>query len=253
MAENHLTGQVIGVACDGTGYGSDGAIWGGEVLACDYATFDRQFHVRYVPMAGGDMAARQPWRMAVAWLHEAGLSWERQPPPGFGVIQQMIAKSVQTVLTSSCGRLFDAVSAILGVCLDNRYEAEAAMELESISGDDARPYGFDLEESEIDLRQTIRDIVASQRSGDSVSTIASRFHSTMAAAITAACRKVRKASGGLNRVCLSGGSFQNRRLLEGTADQLGAAGFEVYLHAEIPPNDGGISLGQAVIADAYLD
>ena len=171
-------------------------------------------------------------------------------------VEQMIERRVQTVETSSCGRLFDAVSAILGVCLENRYEAEAAMELEACAaGVDGQgmpgPFGFDLCGGEIDLRQTVRDLVAGQRKGKSVASMAARFHSTLARAITEACRRAR-ATDGLDRVCLSGGSFQNMRLLEATIGELERSGFAVYWHAEIPPNDGGLALGQAVIASAAL-
>ncbi len=167
----------------------------------------------------------------------------------------MIERRVQTVETSSCGRLFDAVSAILGVCLENRYEAEAAMELEACAADGGPgmpgPFGFDLCGGEIDLRQAIRELVAARASGESVATLAARFHSTLARAIAEACLHVR-ASDGLDRVCLSGGSFQNMRLLEAAIAELARAGFAVYWHAEVPPNDGGIALGQAVIASAAL-
>ncbi len=137
MAEQRLSGRVIGVAFDGTGYGTDGAIWGGEVLACDYQGFERRWHLRYVPLAGGDAGAREPWRAALAYLRDAGLRAGDAPvleavdERRLRAVEQMIERRVQTVETSSCGRLFDAVSAILGVCLENRYEAEAAMELEA--------------------------------------------------------------------------------------------------------------------------
>ena len=137
MAEHRLEGPVIGVAFDGTGYGTDGAIWGGEVMVCDAADFERRYHLRYVPLAGGDAGAREPWRPALAYLADAGLdlgaapALERVNERRLRIVRQMIAGGVQTVPTSSCGRLFDAVSAILDICFENRYEAEAAMELEA--------------------------------------------------------------------------------------------------------------------------
>ena len=246
MAEHHLTGKVIGVAFDGTGYGNDGAVWGGEVLVADYSAFDRRYHLRYVPMAGGDAAVREPWRMAIAYLRDAGIDAPLGvPEKRRRVVETMLERNIQTVPTSSCGRLFDAVSAILGICLESRYEAQAAIELESAAGDDDAPaFGFELRDGEIDLRQCIRELVKSPNA-------AARFHQTVADAIVAVCRDIRKGEG-LSRVCLSGGSFQNVRLLESTLRGLERAGFETFWQSEIPPNDGGLALGQAVIANALL-
>ena len=281
MAEHRLEGRVIGVAFDGTGYGTDGAIWGAEVLVCDYQAFERRWHLRYVPLAGGDAGAREPWRAALAYLQDAGLKAGDAPAlqaveeRRLRVVEQMIARRVQTVETSSCGRLFDAVSAILGVCWENRYEAEAAMELEGACGGwQAEPpaphgwkrapagrianppqaaslphLGFELRDGEIDLRQAIRDLVAERNGGETVASLSGRFHATLARAIREACLRVRE-SDGLKRVCLSGGSFQNVLLLEAAIRELEQAGFEVYWHSEVPPNDGGLALGQALIASA---
>jgi hydrogenase maturation protein HypF len=260
MAEHRLEGPVIGVAFDGTGYGTDGAIWGGEVLVCDAADFERRYHLRYVPLAGGDAGAREPWRPALAYLEDAGLdlcaasALERVNERRLRIVRQMIAGRVQTVPTSSCGRLFDAVSAILDICLENRYEAEAAMELEAAACSappDLGSFGFDLSHEEIDLRQTIRDITNAVRNGEPIAVISAKFHNTLARAIDAACRAVRAADG-IRIVCLSGGSFQNMRLLEETSAVLESSGFEVFFPLEIPSNDGGLSLGQAVIANARL-
>jgi hydrogenase maturation protein HypF len=259
MAEHKLDGKIIGVSFDGTGYGADGAIWGGEVLVCDYAAFERRFHLRYVPLAGGDAGVREPWRAALAYLRDAGLDPADAPALAgvderrMRVVAAMIERGFQTVNTSSCGRLFDAVSAMLGVCLESRYEAEAAMELEAIAGDeDGRELGFELSGGEIDLRPTIRALAAGLPRGESVSGLAARFHHTLARAIVAAADQVRR-SDRLRRVCLSGGSFQNVRLLEATVAGLERAGFEVYWQSEVPPNDGGLSLGQAMIACAALE
>jgi hydrogenase maturation protein HypF len=257
MAEHRLAGRVIGVAFDGTGYGADGAIWGGEVLVCEYARFERRYHLRYVPLAGGDAGAREPWRSALAYLGDAGLTMDDAPALEAidgrrrRVVERMIDRGVQTVATSSCGRLFDAVSALLGVCLENRYEAEAAMELEAAAYGEGPVFGFDLHADEIDLRQTIRELVAAQRDGEPLARLSARFHETVASAIVEACVRVRL-SDGLERVCLSGGSFQNVRLLEATTARLERAGFQVYWQAEIPPNDGGLALGQAAIAAAVV-
>jgi len=260
MAEHRLTGPVIGVAFDGTGYGTDGAIWGGEVLVCGAANFERRYHLRYVPLAGGDAGAREPWRPALAYLEDAGLSLSTAPAlegvdeRRLRLVRQMIAGRVQTVRTSSCGRLFDAVSAILGICLENRYEAEAAMELEAAAysaAADTATFGFDLNQDEIDLRQTIRDVACAVQNGEPVAEISARFHRTLARAIDAACRAVRAADG-IRMVCLSGGTFQNMRLLEETVAILQLSGFEVFFPCEVPANDGGLSLGQALIANARI-
>jgi hydrogenase maturation protein HypF len=163
----------------------------------------------------------------------------------------MLERRFGTVDTSSCGRLFDAVAALLGVCLENRYEAEAAMELEALAEGAGDPFGFDLAGEEIDLRQTIRELVVARRNGAAPANLAARFHATLAQAIGAACVRVRSGEK-LNRVCLSGGSFQNMRLLEETVSRLERAGFEVFWQSAIPPNDGGLSLGQAVVARALV-
>ena len=260
MAEHRLEGPVIGVAFDGTGYGTDGAIWGGEVMVCDAADFERRYHLRYVPLAGGDAGAREPWRPALAYLQDAGLdlgaapALERVNERRLRIVRQMIAGGVQTVPTSSCGRLFDAVSAILDICFENRYEAEAAMELEAAACSTAPglgSFGFDLSHDEIDLRQTFRDITTAVRNREPIPAISAKFHSTLARAIDAACRAVRAADG-IRIVCLSGGSFQNMRLLEETLAVLEGSGFEVFFPLEVPSNDGGLSLGQAVIANARI-
>jgi len=255
MAERRLAGKVIGVAFDGTGYGTDGAIWGGEVLLCDYAEFERRYHLRYVPMAGGDAAVREPWRVALAYLRDCGL--QAADAPALTVVPEkrrlavetMLERRVQTVNTSSCGRLFDAVSALLGVCLENCYEAQAAVELEAMAFDGAPAFGFDFGGNEIDLRECIRELVSAKGKGQPVSLLSARFHQTVANAIIAACEKLR-ASEGLTRVCLSGGSFQNVTLLEATVGGLERAGFETFWQSKIPGNDGGLSLGQAAIANA---
>ena len=249
MAENGLHEKVIGVALDGTGYGTDGKIWGGEILVCDYKSFERRFHFRYIPLAGGDTAIRQPWRPALAYLRDAGLPMtpplESVPEAARRTVAQMIERQINTVDTSSCGRLFDAVSAILGICLESTYEGQAAIELETAAAPGlAGAYSFDLDGVTIDFRETIRALVKDAANPGLAS---ARFHNTVAAAIVEACRRLAR-SDGLSQVCLSGGTFQNFYLLTRTVAALRAAGFTVFLHAKVPPNDGGIALGQAVIA-----
>jgi hydrogenase maturation protein HypF len=252
MAENHLEGDVIGVAFDGTGYGPDGAIWGGEFLVAGYAGFERRGHLKYVPLAGGDAAIREPWRAALAYCRETPPGLHTVPEERIRVVRRMIETGVNTVPTSSCGRLFDAVASIVGLRQQVTFEGQAAIELETIAGDPGlAAYPFDLTEAqtwEIDFRPAIERIVASE---EPQSTISARFHNTVAEAIAETCRRIARETG-LRRVCLSGGTFQNVRLLSRTLALLRAADFEVFLHAEVPPNDGGIALGQAAIAAARM-
>jgi hydrogenase maturation protein HypF len=259
MADNGIDGKVIGVALDGTGYGTDGQIWGGEFLACDFEEFERYGHFVYVPLAGGDNAVRQPWRSALAYLDLAFGDetasfrlplFEAIPPSQIAFVRAMISGRVQTVQSSSCGRLFDAVASILGVRQETTYEGQAAMELEAVAGRAEGSYAFDIIDGhpfQIDLRGAIRLIAEDFLRGVAVPQISARFHRTMAQVVVAGCEMIR-ASAGLNRICLSGGTFQNLRLLEHSLAGLRERGFETFIHRRVPPNDGGLSLGQAVIA-----
>jgi hydrogenase maturation protein HypF len=251
MAENGLREKVIGVALDGTGYGTDGLIWGGEFLVCDYAGFERRFHFRYVPLPGGDTAIRQPWRSALSYLRDSGLagapSLEAVPDAQRRVVEDMLVGRVNTVDTSSCGRLFDAVSAILGIRLETTYEGQAAIELEAVAAPGiTEPYPYSIDAGIIDYRETIRAIA---RDDSPREVRSARFHNTVSAAIAEACRRMHQRDR-LTDVCLSGGTFQNAYLLSRTAQLLRAAGFRVFMHSAVPPNDGGLSLGQAVIASS---
>ena len=261
MAENGLRGKVIGVALDGTGYGTDGQIWGGEFLVADYGGFERRAHLRYVPLAGGDAAVRQPWRPALAYLADTfGAAaeipelaiWRDVPEKQRKVVRGMIAHGVNTIGTSSCGRLFDAVASIVGLRQEINFEGQAAIELEAIAADGvADSYPFALDSDMLDFRPAIVRIVAEVRAGTPAPEIAARFHNTVAEAIVEVCRRLR-AEEKLNRVCLSGGTFQNMKLLARTLAGLRRLDFEVFTHAQVPPNDGGIALGQAVIAAEIL-
>jgi hydrogenase maturation protein HypF len=263
MADNGLDGRVIGVAFDGTGYGTDGKIWGGEFLVCDLAGFERRAHLRYVPLPGGDHAVRQPWRSALAYLEAAfGSGAASLPLPLFSevapkqiaFVNTMIARRIQVIETSSCGRLFDAVASILGVRQEVTYEGQAAMELEAVASVDSAVYPFEFsggEPFEIDLRGMIRALVNDVLRNMQKSTISARFHGTLAQIIVDSCVRIRE-SDELHRVCLSGGTFQNLRLLEHSLAGLRDRGFEVFIHRRVPPNDGGLSLGQAVIANQRL-
>ena len=264
MAENHLRGKVIGVAFDGTGYGSDGKIWGGEFLVADFAGFERRAHLRYVPMAGGDAAVRQPWRMALSYVRDTFGSGSA--PPGLRFLQSipekqvdlvdaMLLRGINSVETSSCGRLFDAVASLINLRQEVNFEGQAAIELEMIAQANLEQrYPFNVDEGEpaqVDMRPMIENIVEDLSRSKPAGHIAACFHNTVAAAIVEVCRSIRQRDQ-LKRVCLSGGTFQNMYLLRRAVEGLRRDGFEVYLHALVPPNDGGISLGQAVIANEVL-
>jgi hydrogenase maturation protein HypF len=264
MAENGIAGKVIGVAFDGTGFGTDGKIWGGEFLAADFAGFERRAHFRYVPLAGGDAAVREPWRLGLSYLMDtygAGAEsldlplWRQVPAKKTATVRAMIERGINTVETSACGRLFDAVASIAGLRHEVNFEAQAAIQLEAIavSGLEEQ-YPFEISESDvwqIDMRPAIENIVRDVLRGRPVGHIAALFHNTLAAIVVEVCRRLGAAER-LRRVCLSGGTFQNVYLLERTVAGLRSSGFEVFLHSKVPPNDGGISLGQAVIANAML-
>ncbi|HUB77426.1 MAG TPA: carbamoyltransferase HypF [Bryobacteraceae bacterium] len=254
MAENGLDGEVIGVAFDGTGYGTDGAVWGGEFLVAGYGAFQRRAHLRYVPLAGGDAAVRQPWRPALAYLMDAfgpDVPFDAAPAAHVRVVRRMIATGVNAVPTSSCGRLFDAVASIAGLRQEVNFEGQAAIELEMSAEDGCEeryPFGIDGNGPwELDFRATIESIVHDVHAGAARGRMAAKFHNTVAEAAVEVCRRIAMESK-LRRVCLSGGTFQNVRLLTAAVAGLRANGLEVFLHAQVPPNDGGIALGQAAIA-----
>jgi hydrogenase maturation protein HypF len=262
MAENHLEGRVIGFALDGTGYGTDGRIWGGEVLLADYLDFERAAHLAYVPLPGGAAAIREPWRMAVSHLWASfGPDLLKLPIPFFRQIPQtrvltvlqMMERQVNSPLTSSCGRLFDAVAALINLRHEVNYEAQAAVELEMCQDEAVagQPYPFGLSEAgdllQIDSRPLFRAIVDDLLRGATAGEISRRFHDGLVEALAGIARILRKRTS-LNTVCLSGGTFQNASLANGLEHQLQSEGFEVYTHSQVPPGDGGISLGQAVVA-----
>jgi hydrogenase maturation protein HypF len=263
MADNGIDGAVIGVALDGTGFGTDGKIWGGEFLVCDFLNFERRGHLRYVPLAGGDRAVRQPWGSALAYLRDAfgnrALSlalpmFSEVPAKHVRAVDSMIVKRIQTVETSSCGRLFDAVSSLIGIRHETSYEGQAAIELEVAATTASGAYPFDIgagEPFQIDMRPAIEAIAGDFIGGAAAGEISARFHFTMAKVIVECCERVR-ATNGLRRVCLSGGTFQNLRLLGHAVTELRAAGFEVFIHRRVPTNDGGLALGQAVIASQIV-
>jgi hydrogenase maturation protein HypF len=261
MAENHLEGKVIGIALDGTGYGTDGKIWGGEVLLADYDGFRRAAHLAYVPMPGGAAAIQEPWRMAVSYLHQhfGGAFLDLRIPfveqldrQRVGVLLRMIERGVNSPLTSSCGRLFDAVAALVGIRQQVTYEAQAAIELEmAITGDGDIAYPFVLvpegEGWAIDTRPMFEALVDDLRRGVPAGTVSRRFHDGLAETLTGLAERLRQRTN-IDRVCLSGGTFQNAYLHDRLRGRLEAAGFGVYSQVEVPAGDGGLSLGQALVA-----
>jgi hydrogenase maturation protein HypF len=250
---------VIGVAFDGTGYGEDGAIWGGEFLLTEYANFRRAYHLTYVPMPGGDSAVREPWRLALAWLRQAELEWDGDLAPvrvssdeARHALRRMLSIKLNTPQTSSMGRLFDAVSSLADVRQRINYEAQAAIELEAaVDPDEESAYAFELREAEIDPLPVIQAIVADVRAGVQKGRIAARFHLAVAQMVDHVCRLLQEREG-IGAVVLSGGVWQNQVLLSHTMRLLDQSGLQVYLHRRVPTNDGGIALGQAAIAAHHL-
>src|SRR5581483_2101881 len=258
LADNGADGPVIGVAFDGTGYGTDGTIWGGEFLIADFGDFERAGHLEPIPLPGGTAAIREPWRMAAVYLDAA---FGGAPPDGLDVIARnvdrwpavlaMARKNINSPVTSSAGRLFDALAALLGVRDTINYEGQAAVELEQHATTDEVGFYRAGVSSHRTFRVTGVDLVRAAAddllAGVPREVVAARFHHGVAAAIEAGCVLARARSG-LGTVALSGGVFQNLLLLRETERRLAACGFTVLTHSRVPCNDGGISLGQAVVA-----
>ena len=269
MTEHGLTEPVIGVAFDGTGFGTDGTIWGGEFLLADYRRFRRAAHLRPVAMPGGDQAIREPWRMAAAHLLDAGCDCGRLvlrvAAAELRTIEMMINRRFNSPLTSSVGRLFDAVAVLAGICERVRYEGQAAMQLEWLATESEAhgEYPFtileepadNLQENSsgtmlvVDTRPLIRAVAHDAQRSVQASLIARQFHSTVASIVVNVCRRLRIESR-LNAVVLSGGVFMNALLTCDLDKLLADDGFRVYRHCRVPPNDGGLSLGQLAVGAA---
>ena len=266
MVDNKVENPVIGVALDGTGYGSDGRIWGGEFLVADYKGFQRMGHLEYLPLPGGAAAIKRPYRTAIGYLLK--LLGEDSISPKLAFLKQVDAVEIELIkrqiraglnspLNSSLGRLFDAVSAMLGIRDKIDYEGQAAVELEMAAydaadkvGNDSYPYSVIERDGTniIQLKELLSAIVGDLYQGVSKATISARFHNTVARMICEMCQLIAKGTG-INQVALSGGVFQNQLLLRKVVPLLESAGFSVLTHKQVPCNDGGISLGQAVIAN----
>jgi len=265
MVENNVAESVIGVAFDGTGYGTDGTIWGGEFLVADWRSFKRVGHLEYVPLPGGAVAIKKPYRMALSYLYTLlgeGFSMEGLPLSEVSlaeldIIKQQLERGINSPLTSSAGRLFDAVSALAGVRGVIDYEAQAAIELEMLAPDEAgdlerASYPFTIAEQEgvrvVKLGELFESLVQDVKNQVQVDIISFKFHNTVAQMVADMCKLIAGETG-INKVVLSGGVFQNRLLLKLTASALQKEGFSVLTHRLVPCNDGGISLGQAVVAN----
>jgi len=261
MAEHGLPPgtTVVGIALDGTGYGGDGAIWGGEMLLASYREYERLAHLSYVPLAGGDAAVTRGYRMALAHLHAAGVPWQADlpcvtacPQAEARVMAHQLATGLGTVPTSSAGRLFDAVASILGICHESGFEAQAAMALEAAAARCqtwAIGYPLPALDGVWDCGSLVRAVVADLRSGAAVPVIAARFHTGLAGGIAAAA-VTEAARAGVDTVALSGGVFANRLLTTITVTALREAGLRVLRHRLVPANDGGLALGQVAVAAA---
>ena len=256
MAEHQLDEKVIGISLDGTGYGTDGNSWGSEFLVCDLNDFTRITHFDYVQLPGGDMATEEPWRMAVAYIYKVygknffdlDLPFLKQiGTEKIRLIVQMIDKKINCPLTSGAGRLFDSVASMLDLVQVASFQAEGPMRLESIVKHNFKEsYPFSLSKT-ICFDATIRGIVEDVVQGIDRATIATKFHNTIISSIFETAKSIRDTES-INKVVLSGGVFQNKYLLEGTIKILSENNFEVYSHATVPTNDGGIALGQLAVA-----
>jgi hydrogenase maturation protein HypF len=258
MADNKLADRkLIGLAFDGTGYGIDGAIWGGEALLASYADFERIAHLEYLPLPGGDSATRNPWRIAVGYAVALGLNINDLPfmqtlnEKAIDIVRQQVHKKLNAPLTSSMGRLFDAVAGLCGVRNEVSYEAQAAIELEVLSKKyigAAYPYPYQITGGIILLRDMFQNIIDDVKLKQPAGYVGARFHHTISD-LAADISKRARGDTGINEVALSGGVWQNQVLLELTRENLLRENFIVYTHRQTPANDGGLALGQAVIAN----
>jgi hydrogenase maturation protein HypF len=261
MAENQRSGPVIGIALDGTGYGTDGHAWGGEVLIADLQVFQRAAHLEYAPMPGGVQAIHEPWRMAVSHLWVAfGEEWRSHAPASLfenlsagsvAMVEKMLRNDAHLPLTSSCGRLFDAVAALACNRTLVSYEAQAAIALEACCVySDAGAYPFSIREGhclQIETAPLFAALAEDLRLKTPAGIMSRRFHTGLIEVLAETVSRIAGRSG-LEEVCLSGGSFQNSILSEGLEKKLTLHGLRVFTHSQVPPGDGGLSLGQLVIA-----
>ncbi|MEL6407531.1 MAG: carbamoyltransferase HypF [Chloroflexota bacterium] len=248
MAENGLQTPVIGFSYDGTGYGDDGAIWGSEVMIADYKEYKRIAHLPYMPLAGGDKAIKNPYRLALAYLWANNIKWDAGLPPvqyasdiEQGILKKQLERNLNVIQTSSMGRLFDVVASLIGIRQSISYEGQAAIEMEAHASETQSCYQFH------SLRALLIGIIEDMKNMTSVHEIAGKFHNTIMQNIVTLSIESRNQYG-ISQVALSGGVFQNMLLLKATIQQLQAHDFDVFIHKQVPANDGGLALGQAMIA-----
>ena len=259
MAEHGLTGEspVIGVAFDGTGYGEDAAIWGGEFLVADYVSYLRHYHLAYFPLPGGDAAIRRPARTALALLWQLGLDWDERLAPTQDLcyeermaLRVQLKRGLNTPLTSSLGRLFDAAAALAGVRQQVNYEAQAAIEFEALADAlETGEYLFAVDRPAVQSRPAFEALRADVLADVPLPVISARFHNGLAEMVREVCCRIRSESN-INVIALSGGVWRNRLLLARILARLHGEGFQMYIHWQVPTNDGGLALGQAAVAIA---
>lgn len=253
MEENRVTENCLAIILDGTGYGTDGHIWGGEFLICNHRDFLREAHFDYIPLPGGDLAVKQPWRTALSFLDHYGISlptqWQERRGHGeIELVRKMISQNINSPLSCGAGRLFDAVSSLLGLCDVMNFQAEAPVRLEH-AADMSFTGRYDIRENNpLDFAPMFESIVSDLSAGNETSRIAAKFHNTLAVALTKQTLRISQIHGLTHKIVLSGGCFQNRTLLLMLRHQLKQNGFEVFIPTDYPCNDGGISLGQMAIA-----
>jgi len=261
MAERGLKQKVIGVSFDGTGYGTDGNLWGGEFLIADLEDFHRAGHMKYIPLPGGENAVKEPWRIAVSFMRDSVKEKTPEYLEKIGFVEKYGKKKIDSILqildnrqfsplASGIGRLFDAVSALIGVCDRNTFEGEAAIALEAITYSDLKTaYPFDIQEKkalEVDFTSTVSAIMDDLLKGEDKGVISTKFHNTVIQVIQTVVKQLAGIYG-LNDVVLCGGVFQNMYILERSIEVLKSMKYSVYIHDKVPTNDAGISLGQAYI------
>lgn len=264
MAEHHLQGDVIGVSFDGTGYGDDGTIWGGEFFVCNGSKYARVGHLLTIPMIGGDNSMKEGWKTAMCYMASIGGDAEKSPlaeDSRYAVVKAGLYHGINGIGSSSMGRLFDAVSALLGICLENRYEGECAIMLENAAADAKRlgliphkmvfMYWNDGGVWKVSAAPIFQAIARGLREGVAIGAMALGFHEAVGDLVAALVEKIREEAD-TSTVCLTGGVFQNKILMEYTLKQLRDKGCDVYYNVSVGPNDGGISLGQTYIAMEYL-
>ena len=261
MVENGLDGSqpVIGLSFDGTGYGEDGAIWGGEFIIADYKSYQRPFHLGYFPLPGGDASIKKPARTALALLWSLGIGWDEHLASAAefnkeerNILRIQLEKKINAPMTSSMGRLFDAAAALAGVRQTVNYEGQAAIEFEALADpDEAGSYPFGLGPDQVEVGSGIDALIRDVKHGIHASKISARFHNGLAEVIRTTVKKMNRETG-IRTIALSGGVWQNLTLIGRTLSLLQTDGFTVYIHRQVPTNDGGLSLGQAVVAASRL-